>query len=134
LVAIAVSTGLIVFALARGTLCGLGESFGGIASGAGNAVAQNFAVEQVAFTYQGGANLYVRNIGTGPVTLVSVFIVDQSTNAFVVQVPISQTLSVGSLVDIPYTTLAFNPSRGNSYSFKVTSSLGNSVTFIGKAN
>jgi hypothetical protein len=134
LVAIVVSMGLIVFALASGTLSGLGGSFAGIASGAGNAVAQNFAVEQVAFTYQGGADLYVRNVGTAPVTLVSVFVVDQSTNTFVVQVEISQTLSVGALVDIPYTTVAFNPSHGSAYSFKVTSSLGRSVTVIGEAN
>jgi hypothetical protein len=134
LVAIAVSAGLIVLAFASGTLSGLGGSFAGIASGEGNAVAQNFAVEQGAFTYPGGVSLYVRNVGTVPVTLVSVFIVDQSTNTFVVQVAISQTLSVGALVDIPYTTLAFNPSHGSAYSFKVTSSLGSSVTFIEEAN
>ena len=81
-----------------------------------------------------GATLYVRNVGTVPVTLVSIYVVDQSTNTFVVQVPIDQTLAVGAVVSIPQTTLTFTPSHGHTYSFKVTSSLGNGVTLNEEAN
>ncbi len=77
----------------------------------------------------GGANVYVRNVGTISSTLVSVYVVDQSTGAFVGQFPISTSVSVGTLAEIPYTSLAFSPAQGNTYSFKVISSLGNSVTF-----
>lgn len=136
LVAVAVSLGVIVLFAAGGGLGTLGGSFGGLIGGQGNSVAENFAVEQAVFTFSGstGASLYVRNVGTISSTLVSVYIVDQSTNTFVMQAPINQALGVGSLVDISQTTLAFTPSHGHTYSFKVTSSLGNSVTFDEEAN
>jgi hypothetical protein len=81
-----------------------------------------------------GASVYVRNVGTVPITLVSVYVVDQSTNTFVMQAAINQALSVGVLVDIPQTTISFTPSHGSTYSFTVTSSSGNSVTFDEKAS
>jgi hypothetical protein len=80
-----------------------------------------------------GADLYVRNTGTLSSNLVSVFIVDESTGALVGQVPISSTVSAGALVDIShltYTGLDFSPTAGEAYFFKVTSSLGNSATYI----
>jgi len=77
-----------------------------------------------------GANVYVRNVGSASSTLVSVYVVDQTTGAFVGQFLISPTvLNVGTFVDIPYTTLAFTPSLGQTYLFTVTSSLGNSVVY-----
>ncbi len=79
-----------------------------------------------------GASLYVRNLGTTASTLVSVFVVDQSTGAVVAQVPISAPLTSGALVDVSYTAysgLAFLPTPGQTYSFTVTSSLGNSVKY-----
>jgi hypothetical protein len=87
----------------------------------------------VAYTTPAGADVYVRNVGTTPVTLVSVYVVDESTNAFVTQVAISMTLNVGSAVEVPHTTLTFTPAHGHTYSFTVTSSLGNSVTFDSRA-
>jgi hypothetical protein len=50
------------------------------------------------------------------------------------QAAINQAVSVGVLVDIPQTTIAFTPSSGNTYSFTVTSSSGNSVTFDEEAS
>ena len=86
-----------------------------------------------AYTTSNGADLYVRNVGTISSTLVSVYIVDQSTNSFVSQVPISISVNAGALVKIPYTTLTFTPLHGHTYSFTVTSSLGNSVTYHARA-
>jgi len=80
-----------------------------------------------------GADVYVRNSGTVPVTLVSVYIVDQSTNTFISQTATSITVNVGAFVDIVHTTLTFTPSHGHTYSFTVTSSLGNSVIYDAKA-
>jgi len=120
----------------------LSQSFTGLISNQGNAVSEHFAVEQVNFcmstTQTGcgsgtGANVYVRNVGAISSTLVSVYIVDQSTGTFVSQVAISTSLTATSVVDIPYTTLVFTPSHGHTYSFTVTSFLGNSVIFYAKA-
>jgi flagellin-like protein len=135
LVAIVVSLGVLVFTFASGGLSSLTGSFTGLISGQGNAVAEHLVVEQVTFTFTGttGADVYVRNVGTIASTLVSVFIVDQSTNTFVSQVAISTAVTVGSVVDIPHTTLTFTPSHGHTYSFTVTSSLGNSVIYDAKA-
>lgn len=83
--------------------------------------------------FTGGANLYVRNVGTISSTLVSVFVVDQSTKTFVAQYPTSMAVGPGGLAEIPYTSLSFSPARGNTYSFKVTSSLGNSAALNAEA-
>jgi hypothetical protein len=132
LVAVAVGMGVIIlYGFASGDLGSLTGGASGLISNEGNAVAENFVVEQAVFSFTGttGASVYVLNVGTTSSTLVSVYIVDQSTGKFVTQVAVDQALSVGSLVDIPQTTLTFTPSHGNTYSFTVTSSLGNSVTF-----
>ena len=133
--AIVVSLGVIVFTFASGGLSSLTGSFTGLISTQGNAVGEHFVVEQATFTFTGttGADVYVRNVGSISSTLVSVYIVDQSTNTFVTQVAISTSLNANSVVDIPHTTLTFTPSHGHSYSFTVTSNLGNSVEFVAKA-
>jgi len=135
LVAIVVSLGALVFTFASGSLSSLTGSFSGLISNQGNAVAEHFVVEQVTITFSGttGADVYVRNVGATSSILVSIYVVDQSTNAFVAQVPISTTLNAGAVVDIPHTTLTFTPSHGHTYSFTVTSSLGNSVTYDARA-
>lgn len=135
LVAIVVTLGVLVFTFASGTLSSLTGGFTNLMSGQSNAVAEHFVVEQVTFSFTGttGASVYVRNVGTISSTLVSVYVVDQSTNTFVTQVAISTTLNANSVVDIPYTTVTFTPAHGNTYSFTVTSNLGNSVEFFAKA-
>jgi hypothetical protein len=134
LVAIVVSLGVLVFTFASGGLSSLTGSFSGLMSNQGNAVAEHFVVEQVGYAFSGttGASVYVRNVGTISSTLVSVYIVDQSTGAFVKQVSLTTAqgaLNVGTVLDIPNTLLTFTPSHGQTYSFTVTSNLGNSVTF-----
>lgn len=80
-----------------------------------------------------GASVYLRNVGSVASTVVSVFVVDQSTNSFVGQFPVSLVLNAGSYTVISSSTLGFLPAHGHSYSFTVTSQLGNSVEFIAKA-
>ena len=135
LVAVVVSLGVLVFTFASGGLGAITGSFTGLISSQGNVVAEHFVVEQVTFTFPAtaGADVYVRNVGTIASTLVSVYVVDQSTNTFVTQVAISTALNVGTAVDIPHATVTFTPSHGHTYSFTVTSNLGNSVTFNAKA-
>jgi len=139
LVAVVVSLGVLVFTFASTGLGNLTGSFTGLISGQGNVVAEHFVVEQVTFTFPAtaGADVYVRNVGTIASTLVSVYVVDQSTGAFVTQVALTPApgiaLNVGTVVDIPHTTVTFTPSHGHTYSFTVTSILGNSVTFDAKA-
>ena len=135
LVAIVVSLGVLVFTFASGGLNSLTGSFSGLISSQGNAVAEHLVVEQVIFSFSGttGASVYVRNVGTVASTLVSVYIVDQSTSTFVTQVAIDTALNSGTVVAIPASTLSFSPAHGNTYSFTVTSNLGNSVIFYAKA-
>ncbi len=135
LVAVVVSLGIIVFTFASGGLSSLTGSFTGLISGQGNAASEHFLVEQVTFAFSGsaGANVYVRNVGTIASTLVSVYVVDQSTSTFVGQFAISTALNVNSFVTIPSATVAFTPVHGQTYSFTVTSNLGNSVEFFAKA-
>jgi flagellin-like protein len=141
LVAVVVSLGVAVFAFASAGLGSLTGSFTGLMSGQGNVVAEHFVVEQVTYSFSGtlGSDVYARNVGTVASTLVSVYVVDQSTNTFVAQFPLTTvqgTLNVGAVLLIPHTVLVFPGStllHGHTYSFTVTSTLGNSVTFNAKA-
>jgi len=138
LVAIVVALGVLVFTFATGGLSSLTSNFTRLITNQGNAVGEHFVVMQVTFTFSGtaGASVYVRNVGTISSTLASVYIVDQSTGAFVKQVPLTTaqgTLNAGTVLDIPNALLTFTPSHGHTYSFTVTSNLGNSVTFDGRA-
>jgi flagellin-like protein len=138
MVAIVVALGVIVFTFASGAFTTLTGSFTHLITNGGNAVDEHFVVMQVVFSFSGtpGASVYVRNVGTISSTLVSVYIVDQSTGTFVKQVPLTTaqgTLNAGTVLEITTTLLSFTPSHGNTYSFTVTSNLGNSVIFDAEA-
>ena len=137
MVAIVVGLGVVVFAFASGGLGSLSNNFVNLMSGSGNAVAERFVVEQVTFTTSGanqGADVYVRNVGTLATTLVSVYVVDQTSGTFVGQFTTSTAVNVGNFVDVPHNpTLVFTPTHGHTYSFTLTSSLGNSVIYNAKA-
>jgi flagellin-like protein len=76
-----------------------------------------------------GADLYVRDVGAVPTTLVSVYVADLTTNTLVAQSTISITVDVGTFAEITHDAIPFVPSHGHTYSFTVTSSLGNSVIY-----
>ena len=83
-----------------------------------------------------GADVYVRNVGTIPTTLASVYITDLTSNTFVAQFPLTTaqgTLNVGTVLDIPHAVLAFTASHDHVYSFTVASSLGNSEVYEAEA-
>ncbi len=134
-IAMTVSLGVLIFAFASGALGTLSQSFTNLMTNSANKISEKFVVEQVTFTTSGtqGADLYVRNVGTIPATLVSVYVVDQSSNTFVSQFTISTTVNVGTFADIPHTTITFTPSHGHTYSFTVASSQGNSIIYNAKA-
>jgi len=135
MIAVVASLGVLAFTFASSGLGSLSQSFASLMGGSGDAISEKFVVEQVTFTTSGaqGADVYVRNVGAISSTLVSVYIVDQTSNTFVSQITISTTLNVGTFVDVPHTTLTFTPSHGHAYSFTVTSSRGNSVIYNAKA-
>lgn len=135
MVGVTATLGVLVFAFSSGGLGALTQNFTNLISSNANAVSEKFVVEQATFSFSAptGADVYVRNVGALASTLVSVYIVDQSTGTFTSQVGISTALNVGTFVDIPHTTLTFTPSHGHTYSFTVTSNLGNSVTFYAEA-
>ncbi|MDA4115540.1 MAG: hypothetical protein OK442_03160 [Thaumarchaeota archaeon] len=80
-----------------------------------------------------GGDVYVRNAGNIPTTLVTVYVTDVTSGTFVTQAAISVTVNVGSFAEIPHNSAAFTPSHGHTYSFTVTSSLGNSVIYTMEA-
>ena len=79
---------------------------------------------------QPGANLYVRNAGTNPITIAAVYVQNVTTNAFVGSFQLSPALTVspGSFEDI---AVSFKPTTGATYSFTVTTQLGTSVLAYG---
>jgi len=81
-----------------------------------------------------GADVYVRNVGTTASTLVSVYVVDQTTGLYVNQFTVNTALNVGAVFQLPHNTISFSWAHGHTYSFTVTSNLGNSVTFNAKAS
>jgi len=80
-----------------------------------------------------GADVYVRNVGTTPTTLVSVYINDLTTDTLVSQATISVTVNVGTFAEILHNSVAFAPSHGHTYSFTVTSAVGDSVIYKAEA-
>jgi flagellin-like protein len=155
LVAIVVTLGVIVFTFASSGLGSLTSSFAGLMSSQGNTEAEHFVVEQATFCFTTscysscssscvlGAYLYVRNVGTTVPTISSVYAVDQTLGSVVSQFPITHCTINGarSACQVPSnnyalinsTYLSFTPLHGHTYSFTVTSSLGNSVIFYAKA-
>ncbi len=83
-------------------------------------------VGQVTAGQQAGANLYLRNTGSTIVTVSAVYVQNVTSNSFVESYQLSPatTIQPGSVavVNVP-----FNPSRGETYSFTVTTTLGYSV-------
>jgi hypothetical protein len=135
--AITVSLGVFVFVYATGGLGTPSQNFANLVTSSGNAISEKFVVEQVTFTTSGGtqgADVYVRNVGTIPIALVSVYVVDQSAGAFISQFTLSPptTVNVGTFASIPHTTLTFTPLHGHTYSFTLASSLGNTVIFYAR--
>lgn len=100
----------------------------------GTSVGATNAWIMIANAIQGnpGASVFVRNVGTISSTIVSVYVVDQSTNSFIGQFSVTAPVGVGNYVEVSQSTIGFAPSHGHSYSFTVTSSLGNSVEFFAK--
>lgn len=134
MVAIVVSLGVVVFTFASTGLSSLTQSFTGLMSNQANALSEHIVVEQVVFSFSApGADLYLRNVGSISSTLVSVYVVDQTTGAFVQQFTISTAVNVGTVAHILASTITFTPTHGQTYSFTVTSSLGNSVIYNAKA-
>jgi flagellin-like protein len=136
MLAVVASLGVLVFTFATSGLGSLSQSFTSLMGGSGDAISEKFVVEQVTFTTSGGsqgADVYVRNVGTISATLVSVYIVDQTSGTFVSQFTISTAVNVGTFVDVPHATLIFTPAHGHAYSFTVTTSRGNSVIYNAKA-
>jgi len=79
---------------------------------------------------QPGANLYVRNAGTNPITLAAVYVQNTTANTFVgaFQLTPPVTVNPGSFENI---AISFKPSTGATYSFTVTTQLGTSILAYG---
>jgi hypothetical protein len=118
------------YAIESTTQSSLTVGYGAISTSANNAIADAIQASPASIS---GADVYVRNVGSIPTTLVSVYVTDVTADAFVSQTTIRMTANVGTFVDIPHATLAFAGTLGDTYSFTVTSSLGNSVVFDAEA-
>lgn len=127
-----------------------GTGFTGIESGVGGTIASEYEIVSapqsglsVAFSNAGtdadgtfgdaiqapsltGADVFVRNAGTTPVTVASVYVTDTTTGSLVSQTTTSTTVNVGSYGEIP---VSFSITVGHTYSFTVASSLGRQVVY-----
>jgi hypothetical protein len=77
----------------------------------------------------GGADVYVRNVGSVPTTLVSIYLTDLTSGTPVLQTTLSTAVNVGSFAEIPHATLSFTPVEYHTYSFTVSSSMGDSAVY-----
>lgn len=82
-----------------------------------------------ALVASGGADLYIRNVGSVSTTIQGVYITDATTGSFVAQFQVSMAVNVGTFGEISHSTVFFYPADGDTYSFVVTSSLGNSIDY-----
>ena len=133
MVAIVASLGATIFIFASGSLNSLSSGFTNLMSRQGNMVSESYVVEQVAFSGS-EATLYVRNVGSTTTDIVAVYVTNQTTGASVGQYQLSPAVTVlvgGSYAIGP---LTFTPVHGQTYSFKVDSSRGNSVIYYAKNN
>jgi flagellin-like protein len=80
-----------------------------------------------------GADVYVRNVGPTSSTLVSVYVADQTTGLFVNQFAVNTALNAGTVFQLPHNAIAFTWVHGHTYSFTITSNLGNSVIYNARA-
>ena len=92
-------------------------------------------VEQVTFNETGtslGANIYVRSVGSLPVTAAAVYATNVTTNSLFLSKQLSPTtqLNPEQFQDI---ALSFVPDSGAVYSFTIAAQNGNTVTVDAKA-
>jgi hypothetical protein len=66
-------------------------------------------------------------------TLVSVYVADQTTGLFVNQFAVNTALNAGTVFQLPHNAIAFTWVHGHTYSFTITSNLGNSVIYNARA-
>lgn len=134
LLAVVVALGTIVYALASNAFGNFGLGFAGAVSNAGDSLSERIVVEQVTFSpCPNGSNqqacLYVRNVGQEEVTIVALYVTDQTTNVFVGSQSINAQILVGSFRPIGVSIQGFTVQHAHAYGFTVATSRGNTVTF-----
>ena len=125
-----VSIGTAVFAYSTNGLGSFSNNFSNLLSNQGEAVSQQFSVDFATFNStsglplsQLGVNLYVRNGGSSPITIATIYIQNLTSNAFVGSFALTPTVTIqpGSFQSI---AVHFVPDAGGSYQFTIVTTLG----------
>src|SRR5579884_1436755 len=94
-----------------------------------NALSERIVVEQVTFNETGsklGANIYVRDIGTYPASISSVYVTNVSAGTLAVSYNLNPPKQI-SPGQFQIVAVAFTPNSGTTYSFTIVTQLGNEV-------
>jgi hypothetical protein len=136
MILVVVSASAIIFTVANNSFTSWASDFSTLFSSSSNQLAERVVIEQVTFNETGsnlGANLYVRNAGESAASISAVYVTNvTSGNNFVTSNQFSDPNSIegGSFEIIP---ASFTPVSGSTYSFTISTSLGNTVTVNAKA-
>lgn len=133
LVVVGLST--VIFAFATNSVGAFSTNFSNLFSSSSSALTERLVVEQVTFNETGtslGANIYVRSVGSLPVTAAAVYATNVTTNSLFLSKQLSPTtqLNPEQFQDI---ALSFVPDSGAVYSFTIAAQNGNTVTVDAKA-
>ncbi len=136
MILVVVSASAIIFTVANNSFTSWASDFSTLFNSSSNQLVERVVVEQVTFNETGsnlGANLYVRNAGESDASISAVYVTNvTSGNNFVTSNQFSDpnSIQVGSFEIIP---ASFTPVSGSTYSFTISTSLGNTVTVYAKA-
>lgn len=134
LLGIVVALGTIVYTFASTAFGNFGSGFSGVISNAGDALSERIVIEQVSFSPCPGqtnqqACIYVRNVGQLDVTVVSVYVTDLTLNTFIGSENLNLQVRVQSFAAVGVSISGFNVLHGHAYSFTISTSRGNTVTY-----
>ncbi len=149
LIAMTVAIGTLVYSFASAAFGSFGTGFTGFVSSSGDTLSEHLIVEQVSFTYNSTcacSDLYLRNVGLKPVTILAVYISNVTAN---LPVPVCPSASPCATVQwpsgFPATPITVQPGHfvqvkilfvqdsGKTYGFVVVTSRGNEVIAYEKA-
>jgi hypothetical protein len=129
MILLVVSISTAVYAYTTNGLGSYGSNFSNLLSNQGNSISQQISIEQATFNLtsnsQAGADIYVRNTGTVPLTIASVYVQNVTSNSFVLAYSVSPQVNVqtGNFARIG---IHFTPDAQATYQFMVVTTLGTS--------
>ncbi len=151
LIAMTVAIGTLVYSFASAAFGSFGTGFTGLVSGSGDTLSEHLIVEQVSFfTNSTGGDVFVRNVGPKPATILAIYLSNVTGPPLNTPVPMCPgspppcatvqwpsgfpatpiTVPPGSFVQVK---IQFTQDSGKTYGFVIVTSKGNEVLAFEKA-